>query len=100
MTHAVVGYTMAKMLDLKNLPKRFWLLSAILPVLPDADSIGFMIGIPYWHILGHRGFFHSIFFAFILAAVVMLLFFWVKKYFHLGGMLCLFSFLFSASQVS
>ena len=35
-------------------------------MLPDADAIGFYFGIPYAHLMGHRGFSHSIFFAFML----------------------------------
>lgn len=81
LTHAVIGYSGSKIIVSQDLPKRFFVLSAILPVLPDADSIGFMLGIPYWHILGHRGFFHSILFAFLLAVIVMFLFFRNEKIF-------------------
>src|SRR5262245_5958863 len=38
-------------------------LGAALAVLPDADAIGFQLGIPYGHVLGHRGLTHSIAFA-------------------------------------
>ncbi len=37
-------------------------------VLPDADVVAFAFGIPYEHVLGHRGFTHSIAFAAIVAA--------------------------------
>ena len=36
---------------------------ALLTVLPDADSVGFWMGIPYGAPLGHRGFTHSFAFA-------------------------------------
>jgi len=36
---------------------------ALLTVLPDADSVGFWMGIPYGSPLGHRGFTHSFAFA-------------------------------------
>jgi inner membrane protein len=36
-------------------------------ILPDIDSLGLSLGIPYEHILGHRGFSHSILFALLLA---------------------------------
>jgi len=42
-------------------------------VLPDVDSIGLDLGIPYGHILGHRGFSHSILFALVLAVCAALL---------------------------
>ena len=38
-------------------------MSVICSVIPDADVICFKLGIPYSHFLGHRGFFHSLFFA-------------------------------------
>ena len=63
------------------MPKKFWIFALLLPVLPDADSITFLFNIPYWHDFGHRGFFHSIFFAVLLALTVMLLFFREDKIF-------------------
>jgi inner membrane protein len=42
-------------------------------VLPDLDVIGFSLGVSYGDFLGHRGFFHSLFFAFLLSSTVMLL---------------------------
>jgi len=74
-THAVIGLGGGKIFSLKNQPKKFWFIALLLPVLPDADSITFLFNIPYWHDIGHRGFFHSLFFAFILVLIVMLLFF-------------------------
>ena len=44
------------------------LLSAamIASVLPDADVVGLIFAVPYEHMLGHRGFSHSIAFALII----------------------------------
>jgi len=42
-------------------------------VLPDLDVIGFSLGVSYGDFLGHRGFSHSLFFAFLLSSTVMLL---------------------------
>ncbi|MCP4565946.1 MAG: metal-dependent hydrolase [FCB group bacterium] len=80
-THSIVGLIAGKIMPVKNLPRRFWVLSLILPVLPDADIISFYIGLPYENFWAHRGFFHSIPFAFILALTVMFLFFRREKYF-------------------
>jgi inner membrane protein len=44
-------------------------------VLPDADVIGFRFGIRYGDFWGHRGFTHSLFFAVLVATVVVLLWF-------------------------
>ena len=41
---------------------------AVLAVLPDADVAAFVVGIPYAHTFGHRGFSHSIVFALLAAA--------------------------------
>ena len=40
-------------------------------ILPDADVVGFALGIPYGHMLGHRGLTHSLCFALILAVMVV-----------------------------
>src|SRR4051812_20495611 len=45
-------------------------LGAALAVLPDADALGFQLGIPYDHPLGHRGLTHSIAFAAAVALLV------------------------------
>jgi inner membrane protein len=37
-------------------------------VLPDLDVLGFRVGVPYGHLLGHRGLSHSIAFAVFLSA--------------------------------
>lgn len=42
---------------------RFLILGVLCAILPDADVIAFKFGIPYEHILGHRGISHSLAFA-------------------------------------
>ncbi|MEJ2661470.1 MAG: metal-dependent hydrolase [Desulfobacteraceae bacterium] len=46
----------------------------LLTMLPDLDVVAFRFGIPYGHMLGHRGFSHSILFAVIVSALTALLF--------------------------
>jgi inner membrane protein len=58
-----------------KIPARFWSLSAICAALPDADVIGFALGIRYADALGHRGFSHSILFALLTGWLVAWLFF-------------------------
>lgn len=53
-------------------PTRFWTLAIGCSLLPDADVVGLVLGIPYAHPLGHRGFFHSPFFGVIVGLVVTL----------------------------
>lgn len=45
---------------------------AVCAVAPDLDAIGFRLGIPYGHWLGHRGFSHSLLFAALLALLFSL----------------------------
>jgi len=44
---------------------------ALLTVLPDADALGFWLGVPYGAPLGHRGLTHSLVFAAALAALAL-----------------------------
>jgi len=71
--HGIVGYTIQKLLDFKNLK---WLLffAILSTILPDADVLTFKLGVAYEHPLGHRGFTHSILFAMFWALLLMLLF--------------------------
>ena len=50
--------------------KRVIALGALGAVLPDADVIAFSFGIPYAHVLGHRGLSHSLAFAAFWAALL------------------------------
>ena len=47
-----------------------WALGAICAIVPDLDVVSFFFGLPYGHMLGHRGLSHSLFFAAVLAWVV------------------------------
>ena len=51
------------------MPRRFWVLTAVCAMLPDADAIGFAFGIRYDSMLGHRGLTHSIAFAVLTGLV-------------------------------
>jgi inner membrane protein len=52
------------------MPVRFWVAACAVSVLPDADAILHNLGVPYSHPLGHRGFWHSLTFAAVVAGVV------------------------------
>jgi inner membrane protein len=47
-----------------------WALGAMCAVAPDLDVISVFFGVPYRHMLGHRGLSHSICFAGVLASAV------------------------------
>ena len=78
-THSFVGILSASLFQNNEFKKKFFLFSVLCPIIPDFDVIAFKFGIPYEHFFGHRGFFHSITFAFILSLIVVLLFFRSKE---------------------
>lgn len=51
----------------RQAPKSLIAVAALVSALPDADVAAFGFGIPYESPLGHRGFTHSIAFAFVFA---------------------------------
>ena len=72
-THAFIPLALGHTLTDRKLPLRFWFLAVFCSVLPDLDVIGFSLGVSYGDFWGHRGFFHSLFFAFLLSSTIMLL---------------------------
>ncbi len=76
MTHSIVAVSAGCIFGSAGVPKRFWVLAIIAAVLPDADVIGYQyLYIPYGHVLGHRGFFHSPCFAALFSLLAVSLFF-------------------------
>ena len=53
-------------------PKRLWVAGTLAALAPDLDVVGFGLGIPYQHPLGHRGLSHSLPFAAAVAGVLAL----------------------------
>lgn len=49
-------------------------------LIPDLDVLGFKFGIPYESMWGHRGFSHSLLFAFILGFVFAIILNWKLKW--------------------
>jgi inner membrane protein len=68
--HVVVAYALGKTFRLSIPDWRLWSLTVMCSLLPDVDVVGFFLGIPYEHMWGHRGFTHSIVFAFLVGLVV------------------------------
>lgn len=58
---------------LGRLPRRVLFAGVLGTIVPDADVVAFVFGIPYEHTFGHRGFTHSIAFALLFAALATLL---------------------------
>jgi inner membrane protein len=72
-THGLVAMLLGKSLAVGRLPPRFWILSTLCSILPDADVLGFPLGIRYEDMLGHRGLSHSFAFALGLSWLVAFL---------------------------
>ncbi len=84
-SHAVASFAIgsitkiSKQLSAKGFDWKFWLLGAFCAAIPDADAIGFKLGVPYDSFWGHRGFTHSFVFALLLALVVTFTFYNAEK---------------------
>lgn len=70
-SHAFSSLILGKALFPQKMPLSFWGGIALGGILPDIDVLTFSWGYSYGHILGHRGFTHSLFFAFLLAFIVL-----------------------------
>lgn len=74
-THAFFAAAMGGAYARGRVPARFWVLSALCAVVPDADVLAFSFGVPYGSVFGHRGFTHSLAFAVLLGVAVAYAFF-------------------------
>lgn len=74
-SHAAVAVAAGVAFAPRDVPSQFWTAAVLCSILPDADVIGFSLGIPYHHFFGHRGFFHSPFFGLLLSFFIVSIFF-------------------------
>lgn len=74
-SHAIAAGSLATFSSGGVSRRRLAFVLALLAVLPDLDVVGFRFGIPYGHMLGHRGFTHSVLFAILAAGITPALFF-------------------------
>ncbi|MBA3929121.1 MAG: hypothetical protein C0521_05960 [Xanthomonas sp.] len=63
LTHALLPLAAGIALGTRRIPPRLLATGMIAAILPDADVVGFKLGIEYAHALGHRGASHSLLFA-------------------------------------
>lgn len=73
LTHAIVPLAAAAALGTHKVPARLALAAAALTMLPDADVVGFRLGIAYADDWGHRGATHSLVMAAVAAGLAILL---------------------------
>ena len=98
-SHTVVAVAAGVAFAPQDVPSRLWTVAIACSIIPDMDTIGFFFGIHYHHFFGHRGFFHSPFWAFLMSVLVVSLFFHGVKIFSARWFFyCLFFFLVSASH--
>lgn len=71
--HAVAGLAITAVCHGDKLPRRTWSLAAFCAMAPDLDWFVSLGNIHRGHVLNHRGAAHSLFAAFLIAAVVFLL---------------------------
>lgn len=74
-SHSLIGVTVAALAPKSIRTKKFYFWMAMLPIIPDFDSVGFVFRIPYESFWGHRGFTHSILFSLVIAVLINTLFF-------------------------
>ena len=72
-THAVSAVALGHVYPSRRWPARFLVLSVACALLPDTDVLAFSFGIPYSHMLGHRGLTHSLPFALGCGLLVVVL---------------------------
>ena len=72
LTHPAVPFAIAGACGRFHVPGRLLLAGVIASVLPDLDSVGFHLGVPYGALFGHRGLSHSLRFAVLLAVLAAL----------------------------
>jgi len=73
--HAAAALAIGKASSGEKRPFRFWILTALCAMLPDADVASFALGVERGSMLSHRGLTHSLTFALLLALLVVSLFF-------------------------
>ena len=54
---------------------KYVLLGMFCAVFPDVDVLAFELGVPYEHMFGHRGFFHSLLFAYLQGLFIVRIFY-------------------------
>lgn len=98
-THSIVAGSSAYGFGAGKASLKFWLLSIACSTLPDADVIGYRwLYIPSYHFLGHRGFFHSPFFAALLSVLIVCTFYRKKIYSNQWWKYVLYFFILTASH--
>lgn len=84
-THAAVPLCLGIGLGTRLIPPRLLFAGIALSMLPDADVLAFKFGVAYGNAFGHRGFTHSLLFAFIVPLLCLLI---GRRWFKAGLIRC------------
>lgn len=71
-SHGVAALAVAACFYRPEIPGRVWAVGVLSSILPDLDVVGFRLGIRYGDLLGHRGLSHSLCFAALWSALLVL----------------------------
>lgn len=88
-THAAVPLCLGLGLGNKAIPRGLLLAGMALAMLPDADVLAFKFGVAYGNAFGHRGFTHSLLFAFVVPILVT----WLGRRWFQASLLSCWTFL-------
>ena len=69
-SHAIAGLAIATVIRSRSFFGHLALVGALCAAVPDLDVVTVRFGVPWGHVLGHRGITHSLTFAAALAAVL------------------------------
>lgn len=69
-SHAIFAVVLGKAGLKKSVTFRFWFLTAVCAMIPDADVMTLSFGVERGSLFSHRGFTHSIFFALLFGSLV------------------------------
>ena len=70
-SHPAVAVALAPVFQWFRVPKKIFFLGAFCTIVPDFDVVGFLFGIEYQSLFGHRGFSHSLLFAALFSAFIV-----------------------------
>lgn len=71
LTHPAISLAVRAVTGDTVTSSRLLLVAGICSVVPDVDAVGFLMGVPYESLLGHRGLTHSLPFALLLACCAL-----------------------------
>ncbi len=74
-SHVIVAGALGSVKHPKKEVLKYFLLGMFCASFPDFDVIAFKLGIPYEHPFGHRGFFHSLLFAYLQGLFIVRVFY-------------------------